>query len=416
MHGVDAVVEALKEYEPLSIVSLLWENFFYLPTTRRGANKTYKNVGSRFCASVSSYASLATSTGLPNSDFALMHLHNVNSLDSQLVPLLFAAAYSASHGTESKSNDDLTEVATYKFVASVILQFDQNSLSLIQVENVNRFTLSPNAVFFTPRWLQYKKYNSYARQAKNYAISSEQLRDFKIKSACTKCSKYGHWAIDHLGDGTVRDDLQSGDGPLVNQTNFSSPLQSRRNEPRSTNDRGNAVMQFNTVSAVSEENDERHVLSVLLTKSCSNTAFGPMVEGGAPYSAIGVVEPSLICSSPDQRSPSNLDPLPPPVSHLKWWQYGARQHSSPRRNILASVTVSCLIDSGQVINICHLVVDDPNNELMVKTLHANVIVCTSAIIAFSYLWFVDNWTIFIWSATRHTASSRLIEWHHSQRV
>ena len=69
--------------------------------------------------------------------------------------------------------------------------------------------------------------------------------------------------------------------------------------------------------------------------------IGPIIDGGAPYSAIFVTELCVIRSSLGLPSLTKYDPLLDSISHYKYWHYGGGSHSSEKRLILGSVSLTC---------------------------------------------------------------------------
>ena len=68
--------------------------------------------------------------------------------------------------------------------------------------------------------------------------------------------------------------------------------------------------------------------------------LGPMLDDGAPYSAIGQVELNLLT-----HNSSILDPLPKSISDFLYWQFGSGGHSSPAKPILGSTLLHFKSDS-----------------------------------------------------------------------
>ena len=90
----------------------------------------------------------------------------------------------------------------------------------------------------------------------------------------------------------------------------------------------------------------------------SNPSFnaGPMVDDGAPFSAIGNTELMLI-----RKHVLSIDfvlePKPTDLNQYCYWQYGNGSHSSPGRHILGSVVLYAWTDNRNRISIRHLVLD-----------------------------------------------------------
>ena len=95
-------------------------------------------------------------------------------------------------------------------------------------------------------------------------------------------------------------------------------------------------------------------------------SLGPMVDDGAPYSALGSTELRLLGLSDD-----NLDPIPSTIATFKYWQFGSGAHSSPAKPILGSTKLYFRSDSGQKISICHIVVSGSSPWLLGRNVTTN---------------------------------------------
>ena len=95
-------------------------------------------------------------------------------------------------------------------------------------------------------------------------------------------------------------------------------------------------------------------------------ALGPMVDDGAPYSALGSTELRLLGMTDD-----SLDPIPESISSFKFWQFGSGAHSSPAKPILGSKNINFKSYSGQMITICHIVVSGSSPWLIGRNVTTN---------------------------------------------
>lgn len=82
-----------------------------------------------------------------------------------------------------------------------------------------------------------------------------------------------------------------------------------------------------------------------------------MIDGDAPFSAIGVVELKLLFSSQGENLEDERDPFSTDIAHYRWWQYGTGLHSSSCHAILGPVTLNCQTDNGNSITVRHGVVE-----------------------------------------------------------
>lgn len=161
----------------------------------------------------------------------------------------------------------------------------------------------------------------------------EEVRIAQNTRTCMKCGNYRHWYRDHNPDRSLPHNIPSSDHLYVG-------LERKKQVP-------NHTISFNTASV--PQNSKA-------TPSCLTTdeSIGPMVDNGAPYSAIGCLE---LCLLGDENIPDwdgTLDALPPAFVNKRKWQYGVEMHTSESRQILGSKTLTAKLDCA-TINIRHLV-------------------------------------------------------------
>lgn len=98
----------------------------------------------------------------------------------------------------------------------------------------------------------------------------------------------------------------------------------------------------------------------MASSGTSGTIFdsaGPLVDEGAPYCGMGIVElialykyllPSWDCS---------LKPIPSQITETPYWQYGLGSHASSRRRIMGSVLIYAESDQEVPLQIGYLVIE-----------------------------------------------------------
>ena len=98
-----------------------------------------------------------------------------------------------------------------------------------------------------------------------------------------------------------------------------------------------------------------------LTSSAAKTTFsdklGPLLNDGAPYSAIGQVELIFLADHIGISPNPTIDAVPQALGSHKHWQYGTGEHASPARRILGSIVLTVTSDQGTPFQITHLVLD-----------------------------------------------------------
>ena len=128
---------------------------------------------------------------------------------------------------------------------------------------------------------------------------------------CNRCGKYGHWLRDHNNDGSLP--------PAVKSVDNGSSAQTVQN---SNNQNSNRTLSFNMA-----------LLTGSSASTINNTLYqhGPLVDDGAPYSAIGLVELKVLASQLRLSQPIKLEKIPESLNDHTHWQYGTGDHSSATR-------------------------------------------------------------------------------------
>lgn len=172
-----------------------------------------------------------------------------------------------------------------------------------------------------------KQHIKSSRQPRR-TLNPEQLRDLKSKSKCRKCTKYGHWEVDHNADGSLKPGVLSTHEPVSSSkpTSSSKPASSSRS------------VSFNMVNLIGSTCDISEVA-------------GPLLDDGAPYSGMGSNEFKILQPIIFPKWTGKLDPLPSSIADRPFWQYGIGEHSSDVRRIIGSVMVSATSDQGNPVSI-----------------------------------------------------------------
>lgn len=112
--------------------------------------------------------------------------------------------------------------------------------------------------------------------------------------------------------------------------------------------------------------------------------IGPLVDDGAPYSAIGMIELKLLRDHLGLNECFELDPVPKTLNGYTQWQYGTGTHASAARDILGSVMISGHSDNGRCVEIRHLVLDGSSQWVIGKnvTKYANILHADQKVIEF----------------------------------
>lgn len=284
---------------------------------------------SRFNAQVAKFNSISDTTKLPECITALMLLSNSAINDVQRVSVMAAAAPSASNLNAQSSNDQFLAAVTYTFVSSVIKQCDKAAHSNTGQASGTLAAGSGNV----------------NRSSQKYGDRNRPRISPTMKYLCDTCGKYGHWKRNHMADGSLPPGVKSLNTPQV-QTEHSSRQSNSENQnygDSSSNENKKKTLSFNTVTL-----DE-----------CPETpiSIGPLVDSGAPYSAIGLVELNILADHLGLQPNPKLGPLPKMLQGYNSCQYGTGNHASPSRKILGSILLTATSDTGNPVRIVYGVLD-----------------------------------------------------------
>ena len=175
-----------------------------------------------------------------------------------------------------------------------------------------------------------------------------------MRHPCNKCGKYDHWIRDHNSDGSLPPHVKS-----VSERKPASYSTSSASSAFARDQKKNAIS-FNMAALVGST-----------ASTYTKPELGPLVDDGAPYSAIGLVELNLLKEHHRSGSPKKLDPIPSSLSGHSHWQYGTGEHSSPARKILGSTVTSAQSESGRTVRITHLVLEGSSQWVIGRNVTRN---------------------------------------------
>ncbi len=410
IEGVNRIVNAIYKRDALSVVSEAYKSFNQLWNTKRTDTESMKSFEQRFAACVSKFNAISETTRLPECLTALMLLSNAVVEDSQRVSVLAAASPNEPQLGQQATNDQFLSAVTYQSVASVIKQCDNNHSSGGQNLSVNSATTVRNG-----RNNYRGKYNNRSNYSNGNFTSKKTM-----KYPCKKCGMYGHWKNEHLSDGSLPKGVKSFEKPFNNNSVVSSTkddnnpsktvsfnsaklivkkenelLESNDNldrmsetqsKDRNSGDKINSIVNYNEDWSNSSSDigplpelpvdfEAKHVvkkfkfLYISSATVCANRIsctkhnttnkdlIGPLVDDGAPYSAIGVIELLLMSDDISDINDIKMDPIPSCLEGYSHFQYGTGNHSSKARKIIGSVILTVKSDNSNYINIRHIVIE-----------------------------------------------------------
>ena len=353
--GVSLIVNKIYQRDALSVISEAYDGFNLLLSTRRNPNENLKNFELRFAASVTKFNSLSDTTKLPQCITALMLLSNSGIDHSQRISVLAAAAPTGNNLTDSSTNDQFLAAVTYKQVASVVKQCNSGSSS------TSGETLVGNYGGPTNETNRNGNGNGYNKGKGKFGFKKPPLSVLKRKP-CIQCKKFGHWKDSHASDGT----LPNGTPAFDTAQKFIESLKHNHGSGASEGGNSNPNGSKNTLTfnnACLTGNSCNHNGNSANRNNCSNDVLGPLVDDGAPYSAIGYIELQLLLNSVNDVE---IDPMPSCLENATQWQYGSGEHSSAPRKILGSYVLTLISDNGNEVRIRHLVLDGSSQWVIGK--------------------------------------------------
>lgn len=254
-------------------------------TTKRHTSKLFRDFESRFGAELSRVNVMASSTAIFDATSALMLLANAKVYTSQRVSILAAVSPSSHHMEESSTFGDVLDLVHHYSVATVVRQCDNN---VLLQENHGPTTNTTRHVASGSASVRHGSSNDRQRvNDERGGMTEEQMQAAIKTSVCKKCGKYGHWFSDRREDGSLPNDFSSSTAPIVNNSDKKHmPLM----QNNGTTDKKNLnTMTFNNVKMKIHTNSsegKRH--------DVDDEQIGPLVDSGAPYSAVGNIELAVV--------------------------------------------------------------------------------------------------------------------------
>lgn len=297
-------------------------------STKRNEPASFRELESQFNAQMSRFNALASHTTISDAMSALMLLANASVDSSQRVSIIAALSPSSDTVNSSESIDEMPKLVYYASVATVIRQCDKQG-----VYNTNNRIVSSHAASFNQTQNANNRRSDYANSPiRRNRTTREHMRSVKYKTTCNQCGRYGNWSGNHRPDGSLPDGVVSS----VNQIIGSNNVPTRAGNGRTKNDKpNNNTISFKNVKISNIRNDDAFM------KQCEEDKISPLVDSGAPYSEIVVVELSVLSCQLLPKWNGKLDEMPSSLTDCAFWQYVVGDHASPARRILGSIAIPC---------------------------------------------------------------------------
>ena len=354
--GVQHVVNAIYKRDTLTVLNDVYVDFNNLVSAKRGQTESFRNYDMRFAALVSKFNAHGSSLQLPESITAFMLMSSGNIDDSNRVSIMASAANELMTSKvedevmmmSNMSSADIVQNVKYETVASIIRQCERRDTT-----HNNGSNLKVHQGGFRS-----------GRGRANIRYGNDRISRAKGKYACRQCGKFGHWKDDHNRDGSLKQGAVSSDNPLVRSgvssggnavTNDKSQCQKDKMDPSSTNNSGNNSQNKVALGFTYNLGSSKTLIGNMSSGHIASfNETGPLVDDGAPYSAIGEVELQLVSSELIHKP--ELESKPDAVAEYDRWQYGQGDHSSFAKEIIGSVELFVTTDKKELISIRHLVI------------------------------------------------------------
>lgn len=381
---MDLIVNAIYKRDGLSVISKAYRIFNDLLTTKREYSESMKGFELRFAAGVAKFNGISESTKLSECLTSLMLISNAEVTDSESVSVLASAASSSDfEDSATTSNEEFLTSISYSSVASVVKQ----------CEGRKGRELQGNLVTPGGGYQNYNRSGNFSRR-----MTKKQYEAKTMKSPCAICGKYGHWKREHLPDGSLPAHVKAVEKPSKDnpQPHYSDD---KTNEYGGSS-KSNKTVSFSSAIVTIEDNTDvqctcndkdkygqecqicedwslpdpkvsvnlgnvdKNIISsspaVLISnmaifRNDSNKPCGPLLDDGAPYSALGEVELRILLDELGLTFPRQIDPIPRSLQGFSYFQYGTGSHASQSRKILGSVVLTAYSDSNRPIDITHIV-------------------------------------------------------------
>lgn len=372
---VTRIVNKIYQRDPLSAISNAHQELHNLLYTKRALNESFTNFESRFSAQLSKVNAIGSSISIVDSMAAFIMLSNADLDNNQRISVLSAGAPRQDQFTDMDDDDKFIRSIQYKAFASVIKQCDQKDSekpAYAQALSANAGN-SSRGVGLPSRFHQSKlqntdqrrsNWNQYSKQHSNNKFSPNRQRDIEDRQKrlqnmrntmpCRFCGNYGHWWDAHQDDGSLPSHIPSSDVPIEKHEDKS---QNQHHQSNSADTKSSItfnmahIKSFKKCAAI----EERECQEISAHAPSRSDNIGPMVDNGAPYSAIGILDLLLLSSNILPSFEGSLDPVPDAFKAFNGWQYGSGDHASEPRPILGSILLTATVKDGSSVSIRHLV-------------------------------------------------------------
>lgn len=227
--------------------SEVYQNFTSFLSMKRASNETFKNFESRFVAQVSKFNMNSSSSEVPEALTAFILFATSAVENGQSISVLAAASIGTPLDA-SATTDEYLPTVSHEKVASVLRQCNQVKSDASPSVNVNAVNTEPT-----------KRQGGRNGNVK-HRMTPAQIAQYKGKSKCHLCHKYGHFRSNHEDDGTLKPGTWCSETPV----------------PGDDTTKFRKTITFNMTKLVDDE-------------SFDECFVGPLLDDSALYSGMGYV-------------------------------------------------------------------------------------------------------------------------------
>lgn len=179
-------------------------------------------------------------------------------------------------------------------------------------------------------------------------MTAAELSQAKLCNPCHLCKQVGDWADAHNPDGSLKPGSPSFDPQAMKSVGADGTVKPNPNVPA-------PAVAF-MANVVNDTIQPPNTVVCVLSAQPRSSRIGPLVDDGAPFSAIGEVELTFHRKRLVGGASEFLE-KPGELRHCSFWQFGVGDHDSPLRRILGSVALHAITDLGKSITIRHIVIE-----------------------------------------------------------
>lgn len=375
--GPQHIVDALHQRDALSVVSNVIKDFQALVGAKRNENETFKSFENRFQALTSKFHAHGAELALGEPILAFLLIHAAGISDHQRISIVSSLSSNLELGVKEEDGKKKTDAAMitsikYESVASILRQCERDRTQPAATPlDAHSGSPAPSGGGGGNSGGRGKRKGGGGGGRKK-RMTAEEIRTHKLNSQCHFCSakgltRYGHWATDHNPDGSLSPNFPSLERPANANAATAGQAVHDGEKNGNQNDKPEVGMTFMATLSSSSVLHAASTNSSTDSDTKKTAAFGPLVDDGAPFSALGEVEMRTLKSSLIYADPP-IEDKPPELQGYDTWQYGSGAHRSAAKPILGAVTLFVRTKNNCLISVKHLLIKGSSKWVMGRNL------------------------------------------------